>query len=144
TLANVYLALDNELEIIPVLNKIDLPNADPERVTQESVDIVGINPGDVILASAPDTIGIEEILERGVDALREPEGDPDDPLKALIFDSLYEPYRGVVAYVCVKEGEVKAGDKIKMMANDKEYEVLEVGVFTPKEEKRDTLTVGDV
>jgi len=144
TLANVYLALDNDLEIIPVINKIDLPNADPERVTQELVDIVGINPDDVILASAKENIGIEDILERVVEAVPEPEGDPNEALKALIFDSLYDPYRGVVAYVCVKEGQINVGDKIKMMATNKEYEVLEVGVFTPKEEKRSHLTVGDV
>src|SRR5699024_6582946 len=135
---------DNDLEIIPVINKIDLPNADPDRVTQELVDIVGIDPGDVILASAKENIGIEDILERIVDVVPEPEGDPEDPLKALIFDSLYDSYRGVVAYICVKEGQVKVGDTVKMMATDKEYEVLEVGVFTPKEEKKDVLTVGDV
>src|SRR5690625_467858 len=144
TLANVYLALDNDLEIIPVINKIDLPNADPERVTQELVDIVGIDPDDVILASAKDNIGIEEILERVVEAVPPPAGEETDPTKALIFDSLYDPYRGVVAYVCVKEGEIKVGDDIKMMATGKEYEVLEVGVFTPKEESRERLTVGDV
>src|SRR5690625_4738129 len=118
TLANVYLALDNDLEIIPVINKIDLPNADPERVTQELVDIVGINPDDVILASAKENIGIDDILERIVEAVPEPEGDPEEPLKALIFDSLYDPYRGVVAYICVKQGQVKVGDRIKMMASD--------------------------
>lgn len=144
TLANVYLALDNDLEIIPVINKIDLPNADPDRVTQELVDIVGIDPDDVILASAKDNIGIEDILERIVEVVPEPEGDPEEPLKALIFDSLYDSYRGVVAYVCVKEGEIRVGDKVRMMATDQEYEVLEVGVFTPKEEKRDVLTIGDV
>ena len=144
TLANVYLALDNDLEIIPVINKIDLPNADPDRVTQELVDIVGIDPDDVILASAKDNIGIEEILERVVDVVPPPAGSTDAPTKALIFDSLYDSYRGVVAYVCVKEGEIKVNDHIKMMATGKEYEVLEVGVFTPREESRDKLTVGDV
>src|SRR5699024_1963731 len=124
--------------------KIDLPNADPDRVTQELVDIVGIDPDDVILASAKDNIGIEDILERIVDVVPEPEGDPNDPLKALIFDSLYDSYRGVVAYVFVKEGQIKVGDKVKMMASDKEYEVLEVGVCTAKEESRDMRAVGDV
>ncbi|HLQ73351.1 MAG TPA: GTP-binding protein, partial [Bacillota bacterium] len=95
TLANVYLALDNDLEIIPVINKIDLPNADPDRVTQELVDIVGIDPDDVILASAKDNIGIEEILERVVDVVPPPAGSTDAPTKALIFDSLYDSYRGV-------------------------------------------------
>ncbi len=144
TLANVYLALDNELEIIPVINKIDLPNADPERVIQELVDIVGIDPDDVILASAKENIGIDDILERIVERIPAPEGDPAEPLRALIFDSLYDPYRGVVAYVCVKEGQVKVGDHIKMMASNKEYEVIELGVFTPSAVKKDVLTVGDV
>jgi len=144
TLANVYLALDNDLEIIPVINKIDLPNADPERVTQELVDIVGIDPADVILASAKENIGIEDILERIVELVPPPEGDSSNPLKALIFDSLYDSYRGVVAYVCIKEGKVNVGDTIKMMASGKEYEVIELGVFTPKAENREALTVGDV
>lgn len=144
TLANVYLALDNELEIIPVINKIDLPNADTDRVTQELVDIIGIDPDDVILASAKENIGISEILEQIVERIPEPAGDKDAPLKALIFDSLYDSYRGVIAYVCIKEGEVRTGEKIKMMGTDKEYEVLEVGVFTPKPEVTDVLTVGDV
>lgn len=144
TLANVYLALDNDLEIIPVINKIDLPNADPERVTQELVDIVGIDPNDVILASAKENIGIDEILERIVDRVPAPAGKEDEPLKALIFDSLYDSYRGVIASICVKEGQVKVGDKIKMMASGKEYEVLELGVLTPKAMSKDVLTVGDV
>lgn len=144
TLANVYLALDNELEIIPVINKIDLPNADTDRVTQELVDVIGVDPDDVILASAKDGIGIDEILEKIVEAIPAPAGKVDNPLKALIFDSLYDAYRGVVAYVCVKEGSIKVGDKIKMMATEKEFEVNEVGVFSPKPLKKDELTVGDV
>ncbi|MFC4558869.1 translation elongation factor 4 [Virgibacillus kekensis] len=144
TLANVYLALDNELEIIPVINKIDLPNADPERVAQELEDVIGIDKDDVILASAKDNIGIEEILERITTDIPAPAGNPDEPLKALIFDSLYDSYRGVIAYVCVKEGAVKVGDKIKMMATGKEFEVNEVGVFTPKPVPKDELNVGDV
>ncbi|WP_164668559.1 translation elongation factor 4 [Virgibacillus doumboii] len=144
TLANVYLALDNDLEIIPVINKIDLPNADPERVAEELEDVIGIDKDDVILASAKDNIGVPEILERIVTDIPAPAGEPEEPLKALIFDSLYDPYRGVIAYVCIKEGSVKVGDKIKMMANDKEFEVNEVGVFTPKPVAKDGLTVGDV
>ncbi len=144
TLANVYLALDNELEIIPVINKIDLPNADTERVTQELVDIIGIDPDDVILASAKENIGIDEIMEAIVERIPAPSGDAKAPLKALIFDSLYDSYRGVVANVCVKEGEVKVGDTIKMMASDKEYEVLELGVSTPTDVAKDKLTVGEV
>ncbi|MBS3679528.1 translation elongation factor 4 [Ornithinibacillus massiliensis] len=144
TLANVYLALDNELEIIPVINKIDLPSADPERVKKELEDVIGIDPDDVILASAKANIGIEDILERITEAVPPPAGDPDEPLKALIFDSLYDSYRGVVAYVCVKEGSVKVGDRIKMMATGKEFEVNEVGVFTPKQLPLKELNVGDV
>ena len=144
TLANVYLALDNDLEIIPVINKIDLPNADPERVTQELVDIIGIDPNDVILASAKENIGIDEILESIVERIPPPSGEVDKPLKALIFDSMYDSYRGVVAYICVKEGEVKVGDKIKMMSTGKEFEVTEVGVHTPKEMNKEKLTVGEV
>src|SRR5690625_2769039 len=104
TLANVYLALDNDLELIPVINKIDLPNADPDRVTEELVDVLGVDPDDVILASAKDNIGIEEILESIVEKVPAPKGDPKAPLKALIFDSLYDPYRGVIAYISIKEG----------------------------------------
>ncbi|WP_026906242.1 translation elongation factor 4 [Paucisalibacillus globulus] len=144
TLANVYLALDNELEIIPVINKIDLPSADPERVKKELQDVIGIDPDDVILASAKANIGIEDILERITEAVPPPIGNPEEPLKALIFDSLYDSYRGVVAYVCIKEGSVKVGDKIKMMATGKEFEVNEVGVFTPKQLPLKELNVGDV
>lgn len=144
TLANVYLAMDNDLEIIPVINKIDLPNADPERVTQELVDVLGVDPNDVILASAKANIGIDEILERIVLAVPPPMGDVNNPLQALIFDSLYDSYRGVVAYVSIQEGTVKVGDKIRMMATGKEYEVNEVGVFTPEAREVDELSVGDV
>ncbi|MFC2948405.1 translation elongation factor 4 [Virgibacillus sediminis] len=144
TLANLYLALDNELEIIPVINKIDLPSADPDRVTEELVDVIGIDPEDVILASAKSNIGIEEILERITEAIPAPAGNPEEPLKALIFDSLYDSYRGVIAYICVKEGSVKVGDKIRMMATGKEFEVNDVGVFTPQQVNKDELTVGDV
>ncbi|GAA0602069.1 translation elongation factor 4 [Virgibacillus siamensis] len=144
TLANIYLALDNELEIIPVINKIDLPNADPDRVAQELEDVVGLDKDDVILASAKDNIGVPEILERIIDTIPAPSGNDADPLKALIFDSLYDPYRGVIAYVCIKEGSVKIGDKIRMMATGKEFEVNEIGVFTPKPVAKDELTVGDV
>lgn len=144
TLANVYLALDNDLEIIPVINKIDLPSADPERVKQEITDVIGIDGEEALLVSAKSGIGIESILEAVVDRIPAPEGDVDEPLKAMIFDSLYDPYRGVVAYVRIKEGTVKVGDKIKMMATGKEFEVNELGVFTPKPLKLDKLEVGDV
>ena len=144
TLANVYLALDNDLEIIPVINKIDLPNADPERVTEELIDVLGIDPDEVILASAKENIGIDEILEAVVERIPPPEGDNEQPLKALIFDSVYDSYRGVIAYISIKEGTLRVGDKIKMMSTGKTFEVVELGVNTPKEEKRDFLTVGDV
>ncbi|WP_053219114.1 translation elongation factor 4 [Virgibacillus senegalensis] len=144
TLANVYLALDNDLEIIPVINKIDLPSADPERVKKEIEDVIGIPADDAILASGKSGIGIDEILEQIVERIPAPPGNAEEPLKALIFDSLYDPYRGVIAYICVKEGSVKVGDKIKMMATGKEFEVNELGVFNPKPFPQDELTVGDV
>jgi GTP-binding protein LepA len=144
TLANVYLAIDNDLEIVPVINKIDLPSAEPERVRQEIEDVIGLDASEAVLASAKAGIGIEEILEQVVEKVPAPQGDPDGQLKALIFDSLYDPYRGVVAYIRVVEGTVKVGDKIKMMATGKEFEVNEVGVFTPKALMKDELTVGDV
>ncbi|MRX71324.1 elongation factor 4 [Bacillus lacus] len=144
TLANVYLALDNDLEIVPVINKIDLPSADPERVRQEIEDVIGLDASEAVLASAKAGIGIEDILEQVVEKVPAPQGDPDAPLKALIFDSLYDAYRGVVAYIRVVEGSVKLGQKIKMMATGKEFEVTEIGVFTPKSTPRKELTVGDV
>ncbi|WP_026563524.1 translation elongation factor 4 [Bacillus sp. UNC41MFS5] len=144
TLANVYLALDNDLEILPVINKIDLPSADPERVRGEIEDVIGLDASEAVLASAKAGIGIEEILEQVVQKVPAPQGDPEAPLKALIFDSLYDAYRGVVAYIRVVEGTVKVGDKVRMMATGKEFEVNEVGVFTPKATMRDELTIGDV
>lgn len=144
TLANVYLALDNDLEILPVVNKIDLPAADPERVKQEIEDVIGLDASEAVLASAKAGIGIEEILEQIIEKVPAPTGDPEAPLKALIFDSLYDQYRGVVTYIRVVEGSVRPGDKIRMMATGKEFEVVETGVFTPKATHRDELTVGDV
>ncbi|WP_409293391.1 translation elongation factor 4 [Peribacillus sp. SCS-37] len=144
TLANVYLALDNDLEIVPVINKIDLPSADPERVRGEIEDVIGLDASEAVLASAKAGIGIEEILEQIVEKVPAPEGDPDAPLKALIFDSMYDPYRGVVTYIRIVEGSVKVGDKIRMMATGKEFEVNEIGVSTPKATPRQELTVGDV
>lgn len=144
TLANVYLALDNELEILPVINKIDLPAADPERVRGEIEEVIGLDASEAVLASAKAGIGIEEILEQIVEKVPAPTGDPEAPLKALIFDSLYDPYRGVVAYIRIMEGTVRPGDKVRMMATGKEFEVVEAGVFTPKATLREELTVGDV
>ena len=144
TLANVYLAIDNNLEIVPVINKIDLPSADPERVRKEIEDVIGLDASEAFLASAKAGIGIEDILEQIVEKVPAPSGDPEAPLKALIFDSLYDAYRGVVVYIRVVDGSIKVGDKIKMMATGKEFEVTEVGVYTPKAQMVDELTVGDV
>ncbi|SDM83078.1 GTP-binding protein LepA [Fictibacillus solisalsi] len=144
TLANVYLALENDLEILPVINKIDLPSAEPERVRNEVEEVIGLDASEAVLASAKAGIGIEEILEQIVEKVPAPAGDPDGPLQALIFDSLYDPYRGVVTYIRVTEGTVKVGDKIRMMATQKEFEVVELGVFTPKAVNKEFLTVGDV
>ncbi|KMM37615.1 translation elongation factor 4 [Guptibacillus hwajinpoensis] len=144
TLANVYLALDNDLEILPVINKIDLPSAEPERVRQEVEDVIGLDASEAVLASAKSGIGIEDILEQIVEKVPAPQGDPEGPLQALIFDSLYDPYRGVVAYIRITEGTVKVGDKIRMMATGKEFEVNEIGVFNPKPVSKEYLSVGDV
>ena len=144
TLANVYLALDNDLEILPLINKIDLPSADPERVKQEVEDIIGLPTDDAVLASAKAGIGIEEILEQIVEKVPSPEGDPEAPLQALIFDSVYDQYRGIIASIRVVSGTMKKGQKIRMMATNAEYEVVEVGVHTPHEKIVDYLSVGDV
>ena len=144
TLANVYLAIDNELEIIPVINKIDLPAADPERVRQEVEDVVGIDASEAVLASAKAGIGIDELLEQIVEKIPAPTGELEKPLQALIFDSAYDPYRGVVLNVRVENGVLRPGDTIRMMASGKEYDVTEVGILSPKAIKRDLLMVGDV
>ena len=144
TLANVYLALDNDLEILPVINKIDLPAADPERVKKEVEDVIGLDASEAVHASAKAGIGIEEILEQIVEKVPAPTGDPAAPLKALIFDSHYDQYRGVIANIRVVDGSVKPGDMIRMMATGKEFEVLETGIFTPHETMVDELNVGDV
>ncbi|MDQ0339609.1 GTP-binding protein LepA [Caldalkalibacillus uzonensis] len=144
TLANVYLALDNDLEILPVINKIDLPSAEPERVKQEIEDVIGLDASEAVLASAKEGIGIDEILEQIVEKVPPPSGDPEAPLKALIFDSLYDPYRGVITYIRVVDGVIRPGMKIKMMATGKVFEVTEVGTFCPHPAKVEELTVGDV
>jgi len=144
TLANVYLALDNDLEILPLVNKIDLPSADPEKVKREVEDIIGLDTSRAVLASAKEGIGITDILEQIVTDVPSPIGDPEAPLKALIFDSYYDAYRGIIPSIRVIDGVVQKGDRIKMMATGAEYEVIEVGVSTPKEVKRDYLAPGDV
>ena len=144
TLANVYLALDNDLEILPVINKIDLPAADPERVRAEIEDVIGLDASEAVLASAKAGIGIEEILEQVVEKVPAPQGSVDNPLKALIFDSVYDAYRGVILQVRVMDGIVKPGDKIQLMSNGKTFDVTEVGIFTPKTVGREFLATGDV
>ena len=144
TLANVYLAVDNDLEILPVINKIDLPAADPDKVKKEIEDVIGLDASDAVLASAKEGIGIEEILESVVNNIPAPKGNVDGPVQALIFDSFYDSYRGVIASIRVFNGTIKKGDHIKMLATGALYEVLELGVYTPKESKRDFLTAGDV
>ena len=144
TLANVYLALDSDLEILPLINKIDLPSADPDRVKQEIEDVIGLPAETSVLASAKAGIGIEEILEQIVALVPAPDGDPEAPLQALIFDSLYDQYRGIIVSVRIVNGVVRKGDKIKMMATEAVYEVNEVGVYTPHELQVDYLAPGDV
>lgn len=144
TLANVYLALDNNLEILPVINKIDLPSADPERVKQEIEDVIGLDASEAVLASAKAGIGIKEILEQVVKQVPAPSGHAEEPLKALIFDSHYDPYKGVIVYVRVMDGKIRAGSKIKMMATEKVFEVIEVGAFMPRMSIVDELNIGDV
>ena len=144
TLANVYLALDNNLEILPLINKIDLPSADPEKAKKEIEDIIGIPAFEAVLASAKTGLGVRDILEQVVSYVPAPTGKIAAPLKALIFDSAFDPYRGVVILICVKEGMIKVGDNIKFMSTGATYQVVELGVRTPKEVKRDYLMAGDV
>ena len=144
TLANVYLALDNDLEILPLINKVDLPSADPEATRKEIEDVIGIPAYEAVLASAKTGIGVKDILEQVVSYIAPPQGEIDAPLKALIFDSAFDSYRGVVVLICVKQGIIKLGDKIKLMASGATYEIVELGVRTPKEAKRDYLMAGDV
>lgn len=144
TLANTYLALDNDLEIAPVINKIDLPSQRADEVKQEIEDVIGIEAESAPMISAKTGLNIQDVLEEIVERLPSPEGDEEAPLKALIFDSYYDSYRGVVCHVRIKDGTVKAGTKIKLMATNKVYEVVEVGVFTPKLMPIKELRAGDV
>ena len=144
TLANVFLALDNDLEILPVINKIDLPSADPQRVIHEIEDIIGLPADEAPLISAKTGLNIEDVLEDIVLNVPAPRGDISHPTQALIFDSYYDSYRGVIVFVCVKEGKIKVGDHIRFMATGAVYEVLEVGVRTPKEVKKEELVTGEV
>ncbi len=144
TLANVYLALENNLEIIPVINKIDLPNANPKKVLKEIEDIIGIPTDNAILASAKSGEGIDDILEAIVKHIPAPKGDKNAPLEALIFDSLFDQYRGAIPFIRIMNGSVKKGDIIEMVSTKATYEVVEVGVHKPFEEKREILLPGDV
>lgn len=144
TLANLYLALEHDLEIIPVINKIDLPSADPEGVKRMLEDSIGLDASDAILASGKTGEGCEDILRAVVDRIPPPEGDIDAPLRALIFDSHFDPYRGAVAYVRVVDGKLNVGQKIKMMSTDKQYDVTELGVFRPTMESIDGISAGEV
>ncbi|MCP3177901.1 MAG: translation elongation factor 4 [Desulfuromonadales bacterium] len=144
TLANVYLAIDQNLEVFPVLNKIDLPSAEPERVKEEIEEIIGLDTRDAIGASAKEGIGIQEILEQIVQKIPPPTGDEAAPLKALIFDSWYDSYQGVIILVRVMEGTLKKGDKIQLMSNRKSYEVLKLGVFSPHPLEMQSLSAGEV
>ena len=144
TLANVYLAIDNNLEIIPVINKIDLPSAEPQKVIKEIEDIIGIPAQDAVLASAKEGIGIHDILERIVKDVPAPKGDAEAPLQALVFDSVFDAYKGVIPSIRVVNGTIQKGDHIEFMASGAKYEVIEVGVHTPKIVKRDILGPGDV
>lgn len=144
TLANVYLALEHDLEIIPVINKIDLPSAEPEKVREEIEDVIGLDASDAILASAKAGIGIEEILEAVVNRVPPPEGDKDAPLKALIYDSNYDSYRGAIAYIRIVDGVLRANSRIRMMHNGKSFDVTEIGVHNPRETKVEMLSPGEV
>jgi GTP-binding protein LepA len=144
TLANVYLALENNLEIIPILNKIDLPGSDPERVANEIEEVVGLNCNNIIKASAKNGIGVDEILESIIHLVPPPEDMLDQPLRALIFDSYYDPYRGVIVYFRVMDGTVKNDDRIRLMASGKEFDLDELGVLSPNQVQVNSLHAGEV
>ncbi len=144
TLANCYLALDNDLEIVPVINKVDLPSARPEEIRAEIEDVIGVEASECPLISAKTGLNIEDVLEEIVEKVPAPTGDKEAPLKALIFDSYYDSYKGVVCYVRIRDGKVKVGTKIRLMATGKEYEVTEVGVFTPGMMPVQELEAGEV
>jgi GTP-binding protein LepA len=144
TLANAYLAVENDLELIPVINKIDLPQADPERVKEQIEDLIGLDCSEAVLASAKKGIGTEEIFEAIVKKIPPPKGDGNNPLKALIFDSWFDNYRGVVVLVRIFDGKVSKGTRIRLMSAGSEFEVAEVGYFSPKMKKAESLSVGEV
>lgn len=144
TMANVYLALENDLEILPVLNKVDLPSAQPEVVKEEIENLIGLDCSEAVEISAKSGLNVDQVLEQIVAKLPAPTGDIEKPLQALVFDSVYDAYKGVIAWVSIKNGEVKVGDKIRLMASQAEYEVTELGVRTPKMLNKQSLKTGDV
>ncbi len=144
TLANLYLALEHDLKIIPVINKIDLPNADPEKVKKELMDTLGFEEDEIILTSAKNGIGVKELVEAVIEKVPAPKGNQKEPLQALIFDSYYDPYRGVVALIRLVNGTLHVGDKIKMMATGATYDVVELGIHNPKEVLKKELVTGEV
>ena len=144
TLANTYLALDNNLEIIPVINKVDMNNAQPDHTKQEIEDIIGLDCSDAPLISARSGLNVDQVLEQIVEKIPGPDGDEKAPLQALVFDSFYDPYRGVIALVRIREGSLKVGDHIRFMETGAEYEVLEAGIRNPKEVRMNELGCGDV
>ena len=144
TLANLYLAMENDLTIIPVINKIDLPNADVPKVKKELISLLGFNEEDIVLTSAKTGVGIKELVDKIVEVIPPPKGDENDPLQALIFDSIFDSYRGVIMSVRVANGTIKVGDTIKMMETGATYEVIELMVNTPKEVKKSMLKAGEV
>jgi GTP-binding protein LepA len=144
TISNLYLALEHDLEIIPVINKIDLPGAATEEVKQEIMELLGVKEDEIILASAKENIGTREILERVVRDIPPPAGDSDNIPKALVFDSVYDNYRGAIAYIRMFEGTIKKGDKIKFLSTSNIYEVLEIGHFRLRRDPSDSLVSGDV
>lgn len=144
TLANLYLALEHDLEIIPVINKIDLPNADPDRVKRELEESIGLDASDAVLVSAKTGVGIADVLEAIVERIPAPEGDPDAPLRAMVFDSHYDSYRGAVAYARIMEGTVRVGDKIRMMSSGRDFEVITLAAFAPELTPVEVLYAGDV
>ncbi len=144
TLANVYMAIDNNLEVLPVLNKIDLPSADTEKVCREIEDIIGLDSSNAAMVSAKKNIGIPEVLQKIVDYIPPPSGDSRAPLRALIFDSWFDSYLGIVLMIRIVDGEVHVGDKIRFITTGKEYEVFQLGVFTPFPEQREELKLGEV
>mgnify|MGYP000956020320 CR=1 FL=1 len=139
TLANVYLALENDLEILPVINKIDLPSADPDKVKLEIEEVIGLPADDAVLVSGKTGFGIEDLLESIIEHIPAPKGEINNPLKALIFDSHYDDFRGVITYIRIIEGKIAKGDRIKIMSTEKEFDVLEVGIFSPKMKEVDEL-----